>query len=220
MKNIIAFILLILAASCSRYHFKNNGNPFLPYDIKSISVPTFVNWSIVPNASGPMTSSFTNLLMDYAGLKVYSYENTKADAILVGIIQSKKRRREVFKNTSYQTTKGSLKDSIGERRDFYVPKKTEVYLTLRLLLIKDPTVKEYELARSKAPVFMRRNPKVIFDETIELSASISRSIQPASSPLLGGATNFTKSRKSLGDAVSLMARSATQTFKKEIIDAF
>jgi len=103
----IGFLFLI---SCSGYHFKNKNNPFVAYEIESISIPMFVNWSIVPNVSGPMTSNFINMLMDYSGLTIYSHEKTSADAILVGIISSSDKTRQVYKNKSYQATVGTLNE--------------------------------------------------------------------------------------------------------------
>jgi len=192
----------------------------MAYEIESISIPMFVNWSIVPNVSGPMTSNFINMLMNYSGLTIYSHEKTSADAILVGIISSKDKTRQVYKNKSYQATDGNLHESIRDRRDFYIPQETEIALTLRVLLIKNPLPHEYNGMVKNDADYIPDKSRVIFDEKMELNSTITRSILPNSGGKSGGEVNFTKSKKAQNDAILSLVDTATEKFKKEIIDAF
>ena len=218
--NVILSVGLLFLMSCSGYHFKNKNNPFVVYEIETISIPMFVNWSIVPNVSGPMTSNFINMLMDYSGLTIYSHEKTSADAILVGIISSNDKTRQVYKNKSYQATVGTLNKSIRDRRDFYIPQETEISLTLRVLLIKNPLPHEYNGIVKNDADFIPDKSRVIFDERMELRSTITRSILPSSGAQSGGDVNFTKSKKAQNDAVLALVSTATEKFKNEIIDAF
>jgi len=218
--NVVLQVGMLFLISCSGYHFKNKDNPFMAYEIESISIPMFVNWSIVPNVSGPMTGNFINLLMDYSGLTIYSKEQASADAILVGIISSKDKTRQVYKNKSYQDTVGNLNESIRDRRDFYIPQETEISLTLRVLLIKNPLPHEYAGMVNNDVDNIPDKSRVIFDEKMELSSVITRSILPSGGVQSGGDVNFTKSKKAQNDAILSLVNTATEKFKKEIIDAF
>ena len=218
--NAVLQVGMLFLISCSGYHFKNKDNPFMAYEIESISIPMFVNWSIVPNVSGPMTGNFINLLMDYSGLTIYSKEQASADAILVGIISSKDKTRQVYKNKSYQDTVGNLNESIRDRRDFYIPQETEISLTLRVLLIKNPLPHEYAGMVNNDAENIPDKSRVIFDEKMELSSVITRSILPSGGVQSGGDVNFTKSKKAQNDAILSLVNTATEKFKKEIIDAF
>ena len=62
--------------------------------------------------------------------------------------------------------------------------------------------------------------RVIFDEKMELNSTITRSILPNSGGKSGGEVNFTKSKKAQNDAILSLVYTATEKFKKEIIDAF
>lgn len=212
--------ILTLLVSCSGYHFKNKVNPFLSYEIESVSIPMFINKSIIPNISGPMTASIANLLMDYSDLKIYSSKNVHADAILIGIIHSSDKMRKVYKNTSYQPTLGNIEDSIGERRAFYIPQITELKANLRILLIRNPYFDDDKAISEKTINLYNNDPKVIFDEIINLNTSITRAISPSIGPDSGGVTNFTKDKKAVNDAIIALVEGATNTFKQEIINAF
>jgi len=90
---------LSLLSSCAGYHFNTNNNPLIGYDIKTISVPMFVNRSTFPNLAGPMTKEIILALNDYSGLKVFSGNNDSADAVLIGIIESNDHFNEAVKTT-------------------------------------------------------------------------------------------------------------------------
>src|SRR4051812_41704061 len=95
----LILIILPLAAGCSGYHFNTNNNPLIGYDIKTVSVPMFINRSVLPQLAAPMTREITLALNDYSGLKIFSGDNQNADAVLIGIIESMDHFNEVVTTT-------------------------------------------------------------------------------------------------------------------------
>ena len=217
---IIFCLFLLSLTGCSGYHFVRKSNPFRVYDIESIAVPYFLNKSSLSGISGPMTREITSLLESYPDLRVYSGERRKVDGVLVGIIESRKRRREVTPNSSHQFTSGELKDSIGERRGFYITQRVQVNARLRLVLIRNPTPEDIEIITSDAGRFIKGHPKVIFDETISVQTDINHVISENLSLDSGGVVNFTKNRKSMEVGMQQLAIQARNNLKQEILDAF
>ena len=97
---------MILATSCSGYHFNLNNNPLIGYDIKSIAVPMFVNRSVIPQLAAPMTKEISQALNEYSGLKVISGDSEEADAVLIGVIESKNYYKETVVTTQTAFTSG------------------------------------------------------------------------------------------------------------------
>ena len=95
----IFYLILVLLSSCSGYHFNTNNNPLIGYDIRTVAVPMFINRSVLPQLAAPMTKEIILALNDYSGLKVVSGDSENADAVLIGIIESKDHYNEVVSTT-------------------------------------------------------------------------------------------------------------------------
>ena len=114
-------VLLVTLSSCAGYHFNTTNNPLIGYDIRSVAVPMFVNRSVIPELAAPFTKEIIFALSDYSGIRVYSGDNDKADAVLIGIIESRDHYNSVVKTTQTLFTDKTIKSSIGERSPFYYP---------------------------------------------------------------------------------------------------
>lgn len=180
----------------------------------------FVNQTILPGASGPMTREVIRMLSQYPGIKVYAGENRKADAVLVGTLTSATRQSVFFKTTSKKFTTGDLKESIGGRKEFYVPSGTSYSMSLNLVLIKDPSIQDRKLIESDLKKYLNRHPKVIFTESIGLSTSFTRTVDSNLSPDDGGVVNYTKNIGLLSKSLDDLSKSAAGTFKEMILNAF
>jgi len=217
---ILLLSLLILSVSCGGYHFNTNNNPLIGYDIKSIAVPMFINRSNLPELAAPMTKEITLTLNDYDGLRVYNGDNEKADAVLIGIIESKDLIKETLKTTQYLFTDNTMKSSVGNRSPFYYPIETKYDLTFRVILIKRPSKEEMELLTTDLGKFMSVNPKVVLMDQFDLTSTFSRVVADSSTPDSAGKTNFTKNRGVLEKSLQETATRAAQNFKQVILNAF
>ena len=220
----IKFIFILLwipfLFSCSGYKVKGESNPFLEYDITSVSVPVFLNKTILPGVSGPITTQIKKVLHRDTKLIIYSGENEKADAILVGILESAKNRSVVFKTTSEVFTEGELEKSIGGRNKFYLPSTNEYKMQLKLVLIKKPTEPELKLLNSKMSGVMNINPKIIFQKSFNLHGSLSRIVKPTITSDHGGIVNFTTNQEIYRNSIKQMALNVAARFREEILYAF
>lgn len=220
MKHLKIIFILIATSSCAGYHFTDNRNPFAKYGIKSVSVPVFVNRSILKFATGPITREFIETLSDFSGLRVEVGENMESDAILIGILDSAEKKRDVFKSSGELFTGGSLKKSIGKRQQFYLPRSTSYSASLRLVLIKKAVKSDLKLAKSKFAQFMNNNPKVIFNEVISVSSSYSHALSGDKGPDSGNVVNYTKTDRLYLNSLNSMAESAANNFRELIVNAF
>lgn len=204
---ILIFILLSLAG-CSGYQFRTANNPFERYDIKHLSVPSFVNQSSIGNVSPYFDQKFLLFLSKFNGLKVSSGENESSDGILIGVITSNRNIQNVARTNSYLFTQGEeLESSIGSRSKFYVPKSTVISLNLRLTLIK------------KNPAFKGEN-RVIFSRDIPLNGSFGRIISETSNSDSQGTVNYTKNRYNKYVTIDQMSDTAVQQFRDLVINVF
>ena len=156
---LLALIITISLTSCSGYRIPNRTNPLEIYGIRSLAIPMFVNRSTLPNVAGPMTKEIKNLMMDFVDLKVRSSFDSHSDAVLVGIVSSPTHRKNTVKNANTQFTTGDLKTAIGSRNDFYIPSQSIVSLSLRLILIKRPSLREIKLMKSSLNKYLKAHPK-------------------------------------------------------------
>lgn len=211
---------ILFLAGCSGYHFNTNNNPLIGYDIKSISVPMFINRSVIPQLVAPLTREMTLALSDYSGLKVLSGEQDVADAILIGIIESKDHYGEVVKTTQTLFTEGEIKNSIGNRSPFYYPVQTSYSLNLRLILIKRPTKEEIAFFTSDMARGHLVHPKIVLEDSIALNGTFSRVASATTGPLASGETNFVKNKGIFEKSLQDTSYQAAQTFKQVVLNAF
>jgi hypothetical protein len=204
---IMIFNLLFLAG-CAGYQFRTTDNPFARYNIKHLSVPTFVNQSSIGNVSKYFDQKFLLFLSDFKGLKVTGGESDSSDGILIGVITSQRNIQNAAANNSYLFTQGEeLEASIGSRSKFYVPKSTKISLVLRLVLIKKN--REFEGENT-----------VIFDRSYPLGGSFGRIISETGSSDSQGVVNYTKNRYNKYITIDQMSEQAVLKFRDLIVNVF
>lgn len=219
------FSMLILTSAvfltgCSGYHFNTNNNPLIGYDIKTVAVPMFINRSVLPQLAAPMTKEITLALNDYSGLKVLSGDNESADAILIGIIESKDHYNEVVTTTQTLFTEGNIESSIGKRSPFYYPVQTSYSLTLRIILIKRPSKEELTLFSGELGKGILVHPKVVLQDSIDLTGGFSRVAKGTNNPNAAGEVNFVKNKGIFEKSLQDTSYQAAQTFKQVVLNAF
>ena len=220
LSNILTVSILLVLSSCAGYQVKYQDNPFKEHGVNSISIPIFLNKSIIPNIAGPLTKEITKSLTDYTTLKIHSGFSKSADAVLIGIVTSSKQRDEVYKTTATTYTDSDLEESIGSRGAFYVPTANSYGASLSLVLIKKPTKQDMELINSKFSPYMSRHPRVLFTEVISLSGSYSKIVNANNSVDGGGVVNFTQSKQNFEKSIQSLSESAANSFREEILYAF
>lgn len=214
------FFLTVLLTSCAGYHFNTNNNPLIGYDIKSIAVPMFINRSALPELAAPMTKEITMVLNDYSGLKVLSGDNAEADAVLIGIIESKDHLNDVVKTSQQLFTDNTLKSSVGNRSPFYYPTQTSYELTFHVIIIKRPSKEELALLTTDIGRYMKVNPKVVLMDSFSLSNSFSRVVGETASADSPGSVNFVKNKGIMEKSIHETSLRAAQNFKQVILNAF
>lgn len=220
-------IICLLAASlttmvlsgCAGYHFNTSNNPLIGYDIKTISVPMFINRSVLPQLASPMTREITLALNDYSGLKVVS-DGGDADAVLIGIIESKDHFNDVVRTSQTLFTDKDVSKSIGSRTSFYYPIQSVYDFHLRLILIKRPSKEEMELLTSELGPLVKAHPKVVLQDTINLTGSFDRVASPNITANDAGEVNFVKNKGILEKSLQDTCYQAAQTFKQVVLNAF
>ena len=219
----IIILILLVVSSCTGYRPVQAKNPLYYYGINSVSVPQFINKTIIPSISGPITKSIFLVLSQYPGLTVYTGENSKADAILIGIIQSKDHREKVYNHGAgrhFINEASSLKQSIGDRPGFYVNNESTYSVTLRLILIKNPDWQSITLAESDLGSLLLASPQVILNEALGLGGSFSHALDSNTGPDDGGVTNFTKTKGIYDQSLQTMGQNAADWFRSIVMSAF
>lgn len=212
-----SFLLLFIVIfnGCAGYRYQEKNNPFAQYAVKSISIPEFYNHSNFSNVSGPLTRELYLMLSGFKGLKV-SPGDKNADAVLLGIITSDDKVLDSREGLDFRAVKNATNNAIGEDRgDFYVPARTKFQMRLRLIILKRPTSKEIELMKTSLGKFAV-GPKVIVNETIDLSQTYNREIYPDEGIQVLG----TQNRGAQKNSVELMAQEAANSFRDMILYAF
>ena len=217
---ILTVFAMCFLAGCSGYHFNTSNNPLISYDIHTIAVPMFINRSVIPQLAAPMTKEITLALNDYSGLKVMSADTDKADAVLIGVIESRDHYNQVVTTTQTLFTSGDVGTSIGTRAPFYYPITTAYNFSLRLILVKRPSKEEIELFASDMGAFIKAHPKVVLRDTIDLSNSFSRVTSPTSTANAPGEVNFVKNKGIFEKSLQDTCYQAAQTFKQVVLNAF
>lgn len=211
-------VLLLTLASCAGYHFNTTNNPLIGYDIRSVAVPMFINRSVIPDLAAPFTKEIIFALNDYSGIRVYSGDNDKADAVLIGIIESGDHYNDVVQTAQTLFTDKTL--DIGERSPFYYPITTAYEFSLKVILIKRPSKEELELLTTDFGKYMRANPKVVLMDTLTVVGAFSRVVGEATAPNAVGKTNFVKNRGIFEKSIQEAAMNTAKNFKQVVLNAF
>lgn len=213
MKYLILFCLLL---ACRGYHFRSQTNPFENYAVRTVAIPMFLNQSSIPNTSAPFTKEISLLLAQYPGLKIVNADTGHADAVLVGIIDSREKFSDTVKSNGYKITNSVAPKSLNGRSDFFVPFSTSVALELRLILIKDPSSEDIKILTTELGSEIRGNPKILFNEVLGVGGGFNREIFDED----GGKVNFSQSKGAFDRTIKSMAENAASNFKDMVLNAF
>lgn len=214
--HVLILVILTCLSACSGYRFKGQSNPFENYGIRTVAVPMFLNQSPFPNMAAPFTKEISLLLAQFPRLEVLGADSGHADAVLVAVINSKDKVSEAMRTTGYKITNSVAPNSLAGRSDFFVPFASEISVSVSFILIKDPSDQDIQLATSELGPALKGNPKILFNETINVVGSFNREIHDEA----GGQVNFTQNKGAMERTVKNMALSLSQNFQEMILYAF
>lgn len=216
-----SFIQLFIS-SCAGYRFNTQSNPLISYNIRSLSVPMFVNRSVFPNLHTYVTKEIIFALNDYSGLSIESGDDASSDAVLIGLVESRNNLHSVIKNTNELFTDDDkdIKKTIRNRTPFYYPIANKYDYQIKIFLIKRPTEKEREMLLSTPDEVLRAHPKIVLVDTFEVAGSFSRVIGENTSINSSGKVNFVKNKGILDKSLQDSAATAAKTFKQVVLNAF
>ncbi len=216
------FYIVILATflGCAGYQFKKNTNPLKIYGIESVSIPMFINRSVYPNVSGLFTKEVITFLSFYPELKVYSGEDSRADAVLIGIIDSNKRLSESTEVVIQKFSENELQESIGDRQKLYIPSTGSYSLSIRLILIKNPNWSVVKLAKSNLAPHLKGNPSIIFNEIFNIKEEFNYIVNETKDIDSSGFYNFTRTKHSFEKAIKISVNKFIDQVKGTFLDVF
>ena len=207
-------LLILILVSCQGYKAETNKNPFAQYNVKSIAVENFYNFTNLNNLSSNFTKEMVFMLSSFSSVSVKNnFRN--ADAVLVGVLESQDSRRETRVRGNYIIADTIIKQRNirNNRSEFYIPTQTTLNIKLKLMLIKNFSNKDVKALKTKGTLI---DPRVVFTEELELSEIYTREV-------LDGASNNFMATRSAGaerNAIKNMAKNAANTFKEMILYAF
>jgi len=214
---IILLSTVIGLSSCGGYRVRKKGNPFAEHGIKSVAIPMFVNQSVYPKANVPFTREVKAMLATYPGLSISTTPSRSVDALLIGVVSSQNRYTEAYKTTARNFQNGS---TIGNRAGFYVPTASQFKISVRIVLIKDPTLEEQKMIKSKLGEYMAAHPKVVFSRTFNYTGSFNRDARPTDTSDSGGIVNYTNTRRYFDQTLNALAKSNAQNLEELVINVF
>ncbi|EQC48384.1 putative lipoprotein [Bacteriovorax sp. BSW11_IV] len=216
----ILSLFLVFLQGCSGYHVNKRTNPFVGYGIKHITIPMFYNRSNIAGVSAPFTKEFSSVISTFPDIRVTAGNHKDADAVMIGVIDSSQYIQDTVVNTSTLFLSGDLKDSIGNRNPFYVATNSSYDLSLRVMIIRRPTKQEIELVSGDLGSFIKKNSKIVFDETYKLTGSVQRVLEPSQTSDTGGVVNFTRNLEVFKKSVRSLAVSTANSFREVVLNAF
>jgi len=219
-KQIMLLCLVLNLVSCAGYRVVNRGNPFEEDSIRSVAIPMFINRSSYAGLSGPFTREISALLSSYPELKISTNSNTSSDALLIGIIDSPKRYAQAFQTTASKLTAGELRESIGERAQFYLPTASTFIVTLRVILIKNPTTADKKLLLSEIGDKLTNHPKVIFQNSFSYTPNFNRESKDTINADSGGIVNYPKTKRYFDQTIDQVAKQSAVDLRELVLNVF
>ncbi len=213
-------LLTVILVSCGGYKVKKRNNPWKSYNISHVTVPLFINESLFPGVNTAITAQIIEELGHFTGLKISSGKSGKADALLLGIISGGSHFKDTLKVIDKKYLGDEYKDSLGSRRGFYIPRQQKYELAVQLVLIKNPTTMDYKILKSSWRKYVRPNSKIIFNETLNVSQTITRNIWNRGTVDDGGVVNFTQNDGIVRRSFNHIAKEVSRQFKELILYAF
>lgn len=224
MKDWLGFLfttcLVMGFSSCAGYKLRDRSNPFEQENIKKVAIPIFVNKSSYAGAGPIFTREIVDLLGSYSGLKISPVTGGNEDAVLVGIVEGPRRNSEAFTTTATKFTAGELKQSIGNRAQFYLPTASNYKVTLRVLLIKNPSTADIKLLTSPIAEKLAKHPRVIFNKSFGYVGNFNRETRDTITSDSGGLVNYTKTRRYFQQSLEALAKQASRDLEDLVINVF
>ena len=219
MLKLLTILLSVSAlASCAGYRIIKTDNPLKSEQIHSITIPMFINKSSLPQLSGIFTRAFFDVFHQFPKLKVYSGENSTADAVLLGIIKSPKKHQEVFARKS--VISAGATNSLGGRPPFFVPASTSYVVEVQLVLIKNPSFQDWELINTRLGDKLPRNSKIVFNHSFKREAVFNRSVREVTDEDSAGIINSTMTAHFFQKSLQQTAKNVAIDFKEFVLNVF
>jgi len=222
---VVLLVFVLFLQGCAGYKFVQQRNPLERYGIKSITIPMFLNKSLIPGINGHFTREISRMLSEYPGLKIYGGENKKADAILLGIVSSPQKRRLVYRPISLVETEGDRQDAIGDRRAFAIPTSNTVHASLKVILVRNPNLLDIELIKSSWFDLKRmKHPKIILSEVYDVTFSAVRENKARGTSRTNydsaELVNFTRNIRTIDKQAQAKAVSVAESLKVVLLNVF
>lgn len=217
---ILTLCVSVSISSCAGYKLRDRSNPFEQENIKKVAIPIFVNTSSYAGAGPIFTREIVALLSTYSELKISPVSGGNEDAVMVGIIESPRRNSDAFVTTATKFTAGELKQSIGNRAQFYLPTASNYQVTLRIFLIKNPSKGDRELLTSPIASQLAKHPKVVFNHVFTYTGSFNRETRDTITSDSGGLVNYTKTRRYFQQSLEALAKQASRDLEDLVINVF
>ncbi|MDD0853943.1 hypothetical protein HBN50_12595 [Halobacteriovorax sp. GB3] len=180
----------------------------------------FINRTTIPNISGVFTYEYMKSISAFPEIRITSGAHSKADAIMLGILDSSNFAKSTIKRQSNVFIDGALAKSIGARQSFYLPSSVLYTLSLRIIIIRRPTKEEMELVSGDLGKYISQNSKIVFNEVFPITASVSKIIESSESVDEGGVVNFTRNQRVFNESIEDLAKSSANTFREVVLNAF
>jgi hypothetical protein len=176
----------------------------------------FYNYSNLPNVNALVTQEIYQLMTEFNGLKIVN-SSSRADAVLIGIIKSGDSLKDTRTNKNYRVAKNTAPEAIGEsRRNFSIPARTQLKLSLHVIVIKNPTATEIKILQSDLGPEVSVSPKIIFNQMMAINGDYTREVFDGELTDI----NFTQNKGAETRSLKNMAVSAANTFREMILYAF
>lgn len=192
------FFIFLFFISCSSYRFGDSKNPLSHYEIKSLSIPMFYNFSNFPDLSGDFTRETYRLMSRFNGLKIISGYDPASDAVLLGVLRTQERTWDSNNPKNLRVAQAKARESIGNsRQSFYVPGSSEIDLVLQVLIIKKPTAEDFELLKTGLGDSNLSSSRIVLNQKISLKGLFNRELLDAEGTQVVGTQNSGVQRRTL-----------------------
>jgi hypothetical protein len=224
VRELIYFLLMLILTSCAGYNFNTTSNPLINYNIRTLSVPMFVNRTNIAGLAPLMTKEIILALNDYSGLKIYGGDKEDTDAVLIGVLESEDSIHATFKTGQvlFTDNDAGVKQSVKNRPAFYYPASTNYSFTVYFYLIKRPTETDIKnVLNNQLPIPITAiNPKVVLAESLSASGSYSRVVSNSTIGNSGASVNFVKNKGIEHKSLEDVCYQTAVNFKQVVFNAF
>ena len=202
----IILILNFLLFSCAGYELRDRENPFEVKGIKSISVPMFVNKTNLNSVSNNFSKEVISMLENFKGLKVYSGNDGKSDAVLLGVVYTADGYDPIRnKDIAFLNTEDIEK--LKNRSAFTLQTIKSLDVQVRVVILKRPKKEEVDFFINYFDFNKNMFPQNVFQSNFTLSRNLFIDNSFADS---SGAYNPVRGVRNKGIEISNVNQQATQ----------